>query len=171
MLVFSLGGKQLADLRVSGAHPAALPGLYLENIRGDVRLDRLRISRWNGEIPRALRADPARIHRADGTILDGQLTGLNAASKEFVFKTDKGESRIPENQVSSVFLSAPTDQAPRMFRAIFQDGSRVSSEVVKVEDGVLVMTVPGIQEPLRIPLAGLRALVVLHDGRERPGGT
>ena len=167
LLVFSLAGRQLADLRVAGGQPTALPGLYLANARGDMRLDRLRISRWNGEIPREVRADQARIHRDDGSVLYGQLTGLNAASKEFVFKTEKGESRIPENQVSSVFLPVTPDQTPRKFRTIFQDGSRVSGELVKVEDGELVMTVPGIQQPLRLPLTGLQSLVVLRH--ENPG--
>ena len=68
ILVFSPGGKQLADLKVAGNKPAALPGLYLANIRGDVRLEWLRIGRWNGEIPREARTDQARIHRADGSI-------------------------------------------------------------------------------------------------------
>ncbi len=76
ILVFSPGGKHLADLRVAGTKPAALPGLYLANIRGDVRLDRLRISRWNGEIPREPQAGQSRIQRADGSIIYGQLTGL-----------------------------------------------------------------------------------------------
>ena len=137
-------------------------------MRGDVRLEWLRIGRWNGEIPREVRADQTRIHRADGSIIYGQLTGFNAASKEFLLKTEKGESRVPENQVSSVFLSVPKDDAPRMIRAVYQDGSRVSGELVKVEDGVMVLTVPGIQEPLRLPLAGLRSLVVLRH--EAPGG-
>ncbi len=167
ILVFSPGGKQLADLKVAGTRPAALPGLYLANIRGDVRLEWLRIGRWNGEIPREVRTDQTRIHRADGSIIYGQLTGLNAASKEFVLKTEKGESRVPENQVSSVFLSVPKDEATRMIRAVYQDGSRVSGELAKVEDGVLAVTVPGIQEPLRLPLAGLRSLVVLrHENPE-----
>ncbi len=51
ILVFSPGGKQLADLKVAGNKPAALSGIYLANIRGDVRLEWLRIGRWNGEIP------------------------------------------------------------------------------------------------------------------------
>jgi hypothetical protein len=50
-----------------------------------------------------------------------------------------------------------------MIRAVFQDGSRVSGELVNVEDGVLALKVPGIQEPLRVPLAVLRSLVVLRD--------
>jgi hypothetical protein len=55
-----------------------------------------------------------------------------------------------------------------MIRAVYWDGSRVSGELVGVEEGVLVLTVPGIQEPLRLPLAGLRSLVVLRH--EAPGG-
>ena len=128
-----------------------------------MRLEWLRIGRWNGEIPREVRADQTRIHRADGSIIYGQLTGFDAASKEFLFKTETGESRVPETQISSVFLSVPKDEAPRMIRAVYQDGSRVSGDLVKVEDGVLVLKVPGIHEQLRLPLAGLRSLVVLRQ--------
>jgi hypothetical protein len=162
LLVFSPGGKRLADLRISDARQAVSPCLYLANVRGDVRLEFLRIGRWNGEVPREVDADQARIHRGDGSIIHGELTRLHAASKEFLLNTEKGESRVPENQVSSVFLSIPKDEAPRMIRAVYQDGSRVSGELVKVDDGVLAVTVPGIPEPLRLPLAGLRSLVVLR---------
>ncbi len=163
ILVFSPGGKQLADLKVAGAKPAVLPGVYLANIRGDVRLEWLRIGRWNGEIPREAHNDQARIHRADGSIIYGQLIGYQAATKELIFKTEKGESRIPENQVASVFLSTPRDEPVRVVRAVYQDGSRVSGELTKVEDGILALTVPGIKEPLRLPMAGFRALVVLKQ--------
>jgi thiol-disulfide isomerase/thioredoxin len=170
ILVFSPGGKQLADLKVASAKPAAQPGVYLANIRGDVRLEWLRIGRWNGEIPREAHTDQARIHLADGSIIYGQLTGLQAASKELIFTTEKGASRIPEDQAASVFLSLPKDEEPRMVRAVYQDGSRVSGELTKVEDGVLALTVPGFKEPARLPLAGLRALVVLrHDPSEVKG--
>ncbi len=165
---FSPGGKELAHLEVPDPKFAVLPGLYLENEHGDLRLDWLRIGRWNGEIPRNVRADQTRIDLTDGTIIYGHLTGLHAASKDFIMKTEKGESRVPEKQVSSVFLSVPKDDAPRTIRAVFHDGSRLSGEPVKIEDGVLTLTVPGIQEPLRLPLAGLRSLVVLRH--QTPGG-
>jgi hypothetical protein len=95
LLVFSQNGEQLANLKVGGPKAQALPGLYLWNLRGDIRLERLRISHWNGEIPRAVRAGQARIHRTDGSIIDGQLTGLHSASKEFLLNNEKGESPIP----------------------------------------------------------------------------
>ncbi len=162
ILVFSPGGKELAHLEIPDPKFAALPAVYLENLRGDLRLDCLRIGRWNGEIPRDMRADQARIDLADGTIVYGQLSGLHPASQEFVMTTAKGESRVPEKQVSSVLLSVPKDDAPRTIRTVCQDGSRISGEPVKFENGVLTLTVPGIQEPLQLPLAGLRSLVVLQ---------
>src|SRR5262249_52470904 len=110
ILVFSPGGKQLADLKVAGPKPVALPGLYLANVRGDVRLEWLRIGRWNGEVPREVRTDQARIHRADGSILYGHLIRYDTSSKEFVLRTDPGESRVPESRAASVFLSLPRDE-------------------------------------------------------------
>src|SRR5262245_41712228 len=164
ILVFSPGGKQLADLKVAGPKPVALPGLYLANVRGDVRLEWLRIGRWNGEVPREVRSDQARIHRADGSILYGHLIRYDTSSKEFVLRTDPGESRVPESRAASVFLSLPRDESLRMIRAVYQDGSRLSGELVQVEESAVQLAVPGIKESLHLPLAGLRSLVVLrHD--------
>jgi hypothetical protein len=168
ILVFSPGGVQLADIKVGGGKSAVPADLYLKNSRGDVRLEWLRIARWDGELPRDVRADHARIIRDDGSILDGRLTTLVTASRELLLNTEKGESRVLEGQVSSVFFSVTNEDAPRMIRAVYQDGSRVSGELVGMEEGVLVLTVPGIQEPLQLPLAGIRSLVVLRH--EAPGG-
>jgi hypothetical protein len=49
-----------------------------------------------------------------------------------------------------------------MIRVGYQDGSRVSGELLKLGEGTLDLKMPGIQEPLELPLAGLRALVVLR---------
>ena len=170
MLVFSPGGTQLADLRVSDTRPGDLPGIDLANRNDDVSLDRLRIGAWDGEIPREVRVDNTRIHCADGSIVFGQLIGWHAPSKEFLVKTASGALRVPENQLSSVFFAVPKAEAPRMMRVSYHDGSRVSGELIKVEDGVLAFTVPGMQEQLRLPLSGLRSLVVLrHEALDGKG--
>ena len=41
-------------------------------------------------------------------------------------------------------------------------GSRLSGELVQVANSAVALTVPGIKESLRLPLAGLRSLVVLR---------
>ena len=81
ILVFTPGGKKLTDLRAHSTNPAALRGLYLANHRGDVRLEWLRIARWNGEIPGDVRFGQTRINRTDGSKLEGQLTGWEARAR------------------------------------------------------------------------------------------
>src|SRR5208337_3080340 len=48
ILVFNPEGKPLADLKVAGGVAQVLGSLSLANKRGDLRLERLRIGRWNG---------------------------------------------------------------------------------------------------------------------------
>jgi len=160
ILVYSTGGKPLADLKVAGPRSKVLSGVHLANIRGDVRLERLRIGRWNGERPLEALGERSRIHCADGAIVYGQITRYNAASREFVVHGETGESRVPEDRIAGVFLSAPRDDRLRAVRAVGQDGAQQSGELIKVEKGELWLSVPGISEPLRLPVAALRALVV-----------
>ena len=109
ILVFSPDGKQLSDLRVGSARRAALPGLSLVNLRGDLRLDSLRIGPWNGEVPTAVAPRLTRIYSADGSAIDGQRIGFDAGVKEFQLKTEKGEMHVPFSQVSSVLLAGAGD--------------------------------------------------------------
>jgi peroxiredoxin len=166
--VFSPSGKQLAELKVGATKLPVFPGLYLANLRGDLRLEWLRISRWGGELPRGVKTDQSRIHRTDGAIVYGKVTRFDAGSNEFVIRSDSGESRIARHEVSSVFFSLPADEKPRSMRAVYQDGSRLSGDLDKIEKGALVLTVGGVKEPLRVPVAGLRSLLVLQQADQTP---
>ncbi len=119
LLVFSQGGKKLAELELAGPKPVALPGLALTNLRGDLRLEWLRIGRWSGELPREVDAKEARIHRGDGTIAYGHVSRFDAKTREFVVKSASGESSVPADQVTSVFLSLPSEDRPRALRAVY----------------------------------------------------
>ena len=162
ILVFNPEGKQLADLKVAGGVAQVLGSLSLANKRGDLRLERLRIGRWNGEPPRQVEGDKARIHRDDGSIVYGQVSRFDAASKAFVISDAKGESRIPEDQIAGVFLSRPGETRDRALAAVYQNGSRLSGALQQVEKNAFTLSVPGIKETLSLPLDGLRSLVVLR---------
>ena len=73
IVVCSQGGKQLASLKVGGPRSKPLSGLYLANLRGDLRLEWLRIGKWSGELPREVNVNQSRIHGADGSIVYGQV--------------------------------------------------------------------------------------------------
>ncbi|QEH32595.1 Thiol-disulfide oxidoreductase ResA [Aquisphaera giovannonii] len=198
ILVFSPDGKQLADLKVAGAQPQVLGAVSLVNKRGDVRLERIRVGRWNGEPPKPVEGDRSRIHQVDGSILYGQVARLDAASRSFVVGAGKDESRIPEGKIAAVFLSRPEGAGDRKLAAVYQDGGRFSGELDAIEASTLRLRVPGIEGAVTLPLAGLRSLVSLQpravpasvggvagilelddlrlpgrlvDGKERPGAS
>jgi len=166
ILIFAPNGVRLADMKVPVAKPKTLPAIYLANIKGDVCLERLRIGRWNGEAPRETKGDQARVHRDDGSIVYGQTIKFDPASKEFVISQDSKEERVPEGKIVSVFLSFPTEEPVRSLGAVLHDGTRMSGEPSKVENGELWLTMPGIEETIRLPLTELSSLAVLrHESR------
>ncbi len=169
ILVFTPNGVQLADMKISVPKPQTHSGVYLGNIKGDVRLERLRIGRWNGEAPKEANGDQARVHRSDGTIAYGQVQRFDAATKEFVIRQGEAESRVPEGQISGVFLSFPEESKGQSLSAVLHDGTRLSGETAKLENGEVWLTIPGIEEKLPIPLAEIQSLVVAH--RDTPASS
>ncbi len=165
-IVFSAEGKQLADLTVTDPDSSPSSIIRLFNHKGNVRLEQLRIRRWNGDPPREVQAEKSRLHRSDGSIVYGEIKGYDAATKEFIVDEDGRDVRIGGDQVGSVALSPPDDLAPRQIRAAFHDGVRLSGELTKVQDGRLWMTCPGVAEPLGLSVLELHTLVVLDS--ERP---
>jgi thiol-disulfide isomerase/thioredoxin len=165
-LVFSADGEQLVDLAITADESAAQPGIRLVNNRGTVRLERLRISRWDGEPPREVQANKSRIHRSDGSIVYGEILGYDAATKQFLVSEDGEQTRIHADQAGSVVLSSLHELQSRSVRAVFQDGVRLSGEATKIEGGRLYLTCPGVRETLPLLVSDLHTLMVLDS--ERP---
>lgn len=171
ILVFAPDGKPLADITVADLKAQMLPGVQITNKRGDVRLERLRIGPWNGESPRAASPEKARIHNDDGSILYGQIARYDAPKREFVVRTDSGETRVAEDKITALFLSPPTEEPARVCRAVFQDGSRLGGDLAKVEKGEWCLTRAGVKEALSLPQAGLRSIVVVsRDTKKTAAG-
>jgi peroxiredoxin len=198
ILVASSTGRPLADLKVGEPGSKALPSVELINQGGEVRLERLRVSRWDGDPPREEQGDRPRVVLSDGSIVYGRVARFDADSSAFVVRDGADESRIAADRVASVFLSSPVDDRPRSIRVALTDGTRLSGELDRVEGGALWMMVPGVKEMTRLPVSRLRSLVVLQptgapevetkpsgtlelegvrllghlvDGRERPGSS
>ena len=166
MTVVSSSGKPLGDLKVADpkdkAKAKGLPNIALTNNKGDLRLERLRVRRWNGEPPREAKADQSRIHLDDGSIVYGRVERLDDDAKEYVVKSESGETRVPAAKVASLFLSPPSDPPARSVRIASRDGSRLSGDLAKVEGGEVYVTVPGIKETPHLPVDSLLSLVVLN---------
>ncbi len=186
-IVFAADGKPLADVQVTdspapraesavnigglGGIVAAVAGtaspsrtgtcLRLVNHRGDVRLEQLGIMRWNGRPPSAQQADKSRLVRSDGSLLDGEIQGFDAANKEFLAAQGGKTSRVPADAVDSIIL--PSSARPSAFsvRAMCDNGVRLSGNLRKVDDDRLWLSRQGIAEPLAIKLSSLHSIVTL----------
>ena len=167
VLVYASNGELLADMTVSTAKPEVLGGLQLTNRRGGIRLERLQISRWNGEVPRAVDVGKSRIHGNDGTISYGQVKSFDAEKREFVVLGDGEPQRIPEDQVQDVFLSHVVEVPVRSLRAVYSNGMKISGDLVRIDDQSLSLRSPGIRDELVIPRDALQSLASLVEPRER----
>jgi thiol-disulfide isomerase/thioredoxin len=161
ILVFTADGKPLADLKVAAAQTQVLGGLSLLNKRGDLRLERLRIGRWNGEPPRQVEEGKARIHRLDGSIVYGQISRYDAVTKSFAILEAQGQTRVAEDQIAGVFLSQPREAKGRSVAVVYQDGTRLSGDLEEVDKTELRLKIEGINKGLHLSREGLRSLVAL----------
>ncbi len=188
LLVVGPNGKPLADLTVPTARdrlqvdgvkgrpivdvkvpPLLKPGVALVNVKGDVRLERLRIGRWDGSSPKPFDADRSRIHLVDGSVTYGQVSGYDPEGRAFLVKDDGAESKVAVDRIADVFLSKPDEEAPRATKASLADGSRLGGDLRKIEGGRAELTVPGFREPVPLPIAGLQ-LLAWPQPEPTPGG-
>src|SRR5262249_3304228 len=114
----------------------------------------------------------SRVHLVDGSIVYGQVSRFDPAAKAFVMVDDKTEdkdgkekakeeTRIPADRISSVYLALSKEKPQRAVRVQSLDGTRVSGELLKVQNGKVRVAVPEIKETLDVPVAGLRSVMVL----------
>ncbi len=171
LLVFSENGDPLADLKLGGSPGAGLTGVRLTNLQGDVRLDRLRVRRWDGESPHPLTANESHILLADQSIVRGRVDRFDAASREFVVQGESGVTRVPEGRVVDIRLPQAEGDSRRPIQVAYQDGTRLGGEWLGVEGGRLFLMVPGVADPLQLPTEGLRSMTVAQrDAKPRDRG-
>ncbi len=168
--VFSPEGTLLGELAVSESASEPQPCIRLVNHGGSVRLEQLRIMRWDGTPPREVQGDKARLHRSDGSVVYGEIRGFDAVTGEFLVGEDDRLERIHGDHVGSVVMSRSNAEPPSGVRAILQDGTRISGEFHRLENGRLWLSCAGVAEPLGIPVSELQTLVSL-DSRKPESNT
>jgi len=171
--------RWLTAPRPSASHVGAC--LRLVNHRGNVRLEHLSITRWNGKPPRAAQGAKSELHSSNGSVVNGEIAGFDASTQEFLIAEGDRKSRVRADAIESIVLGrADLAPAERMkvrptecgVRAIWQNGIRLSGNLQKVEKGRLWLSCPGIVDPLAVELSALRSLVVLENRKplSEPGG-
>ncbi|TWT77269.1 Thiol:disulfide interchange protein CycY precursor [Posidoniimonas polymericola] len=95
LIVTTASGVTLADLHVETPYSPFDSGVQLNNRDGDIRLDRLSITEWNGEPPVSGAVDQSAFQLANGETLRGDLVGFRAADGELLIAAEADASNQP----------------------------------------------------------------------------
>ena len=168
LTLMSRTGKPLSTLSIAGKKMPPQRGVRLVNVNGDVRLEYLRVVRWNGPPPRDVRDDQPRVSQSDGSIVYGRLAAYDAKTKQFTIRDGDKEIFVPHDAVAEIY-PAPDGKlnpaaAPRNLRVVLRDGSRISGTVTRLENTQLTLACPGMKESLRFPFGEIRSLTPLRMG-------
>lgn len=165
-LVFSDSGELLSDLKVASADPGnphakpeAFPGLRLTNKRGDLRLERLQISRWDGKAVQP----PGRVqplwHLADGSLRNAPLAGFDPATNSLTTASDFQGGSVALSQLARVQLPSRGFEPPdQPLQVVLQNGSRLTGSLQKVAADAVWLASPVLKQNVRIPLSALKSL-------------
>lgn len=189
MTIFSPEGKQLADVRVKGATSTPGKAIRLQNRKGEVRLEQLRISRWTDEPVAVAQSDKPRIHRSGGSIVYGIPIGYNAITRKFLVREEKKETEIEADKIINIHLPAAESKAEEKkegikpaeektasdateMRLVFQNGTRISGRMMRVKEGRIAILPTGASTELSGLMTQLQLLTVLRKEttESKPGG-
>jgi thiol-disulfide isomerase/thioredoxin len=161
MIVTTPSGESLADLKVPAPNPQTLGGLRLTNTQGNLRLENLRVYKWNSTPPQVAGADQGKIIHADGRVTEGRLVSYDADKRRFAVQTGEAAIELDRDKVQGFLLTPAGESQPQSVRVAMLWGTRISGELVKIDDERVYLRCPGIDEPLSLPIAQMQALSVL----------
>ena len=173
LILLSSGGQPVATLNARSKKPVIGSGLRLTNGKGDVRLEYLRIARWNGQPPRDAQEDQQRIHRKDGTIAYGRVSAYDPKAKQFTLQEGATKTVVSQDAVAELFLATPPPVAkppanPPASKPPTKSTSspfKITDELIEdyvIKDGEirgLLSTISGVKERL----TKLRAIAAAPD--------
>jgi thiol-disulfide isomerase/thioredoxin len=173
LLVYSLDGNQLAEINLApdfAAHGNALQWITFVNGRGELRLERLTVSRWGGKLPARIDADKPGLLKTDGTVLYGDVVGFDAATRQIALAGGENEeaTEVAAAEVACIFPAPKANANDGRYRIGLHNGSRVSGDLVRVDDGTVYLQRRGFEEPLACSIANLRSIVSVGKGADTP---
>ena len=164
LLAYAPDGSPLGKLEVPSRESLrGSAGIRIANRRGGVRIERLRITRWDGQPPQQIDQRGARLQLTDGTFRYGDIQFREDDEQFIVRRPDQSEA-YPSSKVSAVVWPSPPQNSDdnrgnRTLRVLLQDGSHLSGRLAGVADNALLLIHPHAQAPVRLPLDQFNALI------------
>jgi thiol-disulfide isomerase/thioredoxin len=182
--VLSTAGETLGEVRAGAGQTGPGKRLWLLNRGGSLRLEGIRVSRWDGSFSVEGPADQTRIERLEGTTVVGLIERFDQETGELVLAGEGGPRRVRLDEVARVQFNSIHELPAQSMRVILQNGCRLRGELLEVgtdlreterekenrakknslEAAHLWMSSAALVEPVGWPVQRLRSLMVLQDG-------
>src|SRR5690606_34629734 len=117
-------------------------GVRLVNRHGDIRLERLRISHWDGVLPRSEERRQSQVTLADGRTFNGDNPTVSTEAIGFELDVDDQRQVVLLKDLLSVTVHSTIESPPSPVLVTFPDGTCLSGEVVKIDDEQLSLQSP-----------------------------
>lgn len=98
LIVATPNGTQLADLHVECTNTPFESGVLLNNRLGDIQLDKLYVSEWNGESPSVTRAGQSIVTLTDGEVVYGEVVGYEAEEKKLLIAKEEVNEGVRDHR-------------------------------------------------------------------------
>ena len=158
MQVYSMTGQQLANLQVTGRVEGPWGVRVVNRFGGNTRLERLRITGWDGSPPREIESTKTRVYRTNGEIAYGSIDSLQDG--QLTVSVDGAASTLPLTELASLVLNASSGEVPEGISVGTLNGSRLTGLLVGISDRDVTLAAAGISPAVRIPRSELRTLLV-----------
>ncbi|MCA8998306.1 MAG: hypothetical protein KDA80_15005, partial [Planctomycetaceae bacterium] len=170
MNIFSPEGKSIADIEVKPAKEFQLDkdnqGLRFIVRQGDLRIDRLRISQWDGRLPSALEPGKFSLHLTDGENATGEVLAFDPEKKSFQVQINDEERTVLLGDLLGMETLPSLNAGPNLSAMVLQDSTRVSGMVESINGTHVTLASPEIAAPIQVSLANLRAFASLQSKQE-----
>jgi hypothetical protein len=154
------GAEPLADLVIPPPAGRGHSGRFRLVSGGDIVLESLRVSEWNGERPAVESAMGAAVVRRDGSRVSGDLLSGAEKDGQIVIRNAEGERGIALDEVREIVF-APADAAAHddgAVRVSGRDDERLVGDLVRVDAEAAWLRRAGIDEPVPMPLDAIVAV-------------
>ena len=159
LLVHSSAGEPLAELQLPAGPPTGSVSLLFDKRSGDVRIERIEITRWDGERPASGAAGEVQLVRTDGSTVSATRIAFDPQNRVWHLSTEQEDLAIAADDLVELCGAAPEAVAAGRLRAELVNGQSLCGDLVGVERDVVRLQRAGVREPLNVPVAMLRALV------------
>lgn len=180
--VFQPDGQKLAEIDLApgnanaknsehraGGNRTPRGGIRVINRGDDLRIERLRVARWSGDVPGQVSPGQATIAYSDGSFDSATVIGKPRDSEILRLQLPDGTTEIDWSRVIGIQPSQPKPPTQPAKCAIFLlDGVRISGTLQTIDQTHWVLGGDNLLLPIKIPRKEVRSFVVFeHDATEQ----